>query len=116
MKYITHDLNHDLTFYAHTINCVCHSIRSMFRVLGIYNFGFSIKCFTDIFSCSSYTRNTVIFVILVVLIFGQTFSTSGHFFPISFINIREKLENDYAPLPKVFLQFPLESFASPAGH
>ena len=34
----THDLNHDLTFYAHTINCVCHSIRSMFRVLGIYNF------------------------------------------------------------------------------
>ena len=23
---------------AHTINCVCHSIRSMFRVLGIYNF------------------------------------------------------------------------------
>ena len=35
----THDLNHDLTFSAHTINCVCHSIRSMFRVLGIYNFG-----------------------------------------------------------------------------
>jgi hypothetical protein len=33
-----HDLNHDLTFSAHTINCVCHSIRSMFRVLGIYNF------------------------------------------------------------------------------
>ena len=32
----THDLNHDLTFSAHTINCVCHSIRSMFRVLGIY--------------------------------------------------------------------------------
>jgi hypothetical protein len=28
----THDLNHDLTFSAHTINCVCHSIRSMFRV------------------------------------------------------------------------------------
>ena len=28
-----HDLNHDLIFYAHTINCVCHSIRSMFRVL-----------------------------------------------------------------------------------
>ena len=25
-------------FSAHTINCVCHSIRSMFRVLGIYNF------------------------------------------------------------------------------
>ena len=28
---------HDLTFSAHTINCVCHSIRSIFRVLGIYN-------------------------------------------------------------------------------
>ena len=26
-------------FNAHTIDCVCHSIRSMFRVLGIYNFG-----------------------------------------------------------------------------
>ena len=26
-------------FTAHTINCVCHSIRSMLRVLGIYNFG-----------------------------------------------------------------------------
>ena len=38
MKGKTHDLNHDLTFSAHTINCVCHSIRSMFRVLCIYNF------------------------------------------------------------------------------
>ena len=34
---------HDLTFSAHTIDCVCHSIRSMFRVLGIYNF----VCHTD---------------------------------------------------------------------
>ena len=25
-------------FTAYTINCVCHCIRSMFRVLGIYNF------------------------------------------------------------------------------
>ena len=38
----THDLNHDLTFSAHKINCVCHSIRSMFRVLGMYNFGFPL--------------------------------------------------------------------------
>ena len=29
-----HDLNHDLTFSAHTINCVCHSIGLMSRVLG----------------------------------------------------------------------------------
>ena len=34
----THALNHDLTFSAWKINCVCHSIRSKFRVLGIYNF------------------------------------------------------------------------------
>ena len=39
----THNLNHDLTFSAHTIKCVCHSMRSMFRVLGIYNFGFNPK-------------------------------------------------------------------------
>ena len=39
MKGKTHDLNHNLKFSAHIINCVCHSIRSMFRVLGIYNFG-----------------------------------------------------------------------------
>ena len=28
---------------ASTINCGCHSIRSMFRVLGIYNFGYGSK-------------------------------------------------------------------------
>ena len=39
---ITHDLNHDLTFSAHTINCVCHCTRSMFRVLGMYNFAVGI--------------------------------------------------------------------------
>ena len=37
------DLNNDFTFSAHTINCVCHSMRSMFRVLGIYNFSIMIK-------------------------------------------------------------------------
>ena len=30
--------NYDLTFSADTINCVCHSIRSIFKVLGMYNF------------------------------------------------------------------------------
>ena len=30
-------------FTAHTIKCVCHSIRSIFRVLGVYNFGLSLK-------------------------------------------------------------------------
>ena len=28
---------------ANTIQCVCHSIRSMFGVLGVYNFGRIIK-------------------------------------------------------------------------
>ena len=39
----THDFNHDLAFSAHTINCGCHSIRLMFRVLGMYQFGLMIK-------------------------------------------------------------------------
>ena len=30
-------------FTAHTFNCVCHSIRSMFRLLGVYNFDQSLK-------------------------------------------------------------------------
>ena len=30
-------------FTAHTLNCVCHSIRSMFRVLGVYNFGWMVN-------------------------------------------------------------------------
>ena len=46
----THDLNHELTFSAHTINCVCHSIRSMFRVLGIYIFDKVFHNFGMIFS------------------------------------------------------------------
>ena len=33
-----HDLNHDFT-----INSVCHSIRSMFIVIGIYNFDYLLK-------------------------------------------------------------------------
>ena len=39
----THDINNALTFSAHTINCVCHSISSMFRILGVYNFGLELK-------------------------------------------------------------------------
>ena len=38
MKEIYHDLNHELAFSAQTINCVCHSIRPMFRVSTMYNF------------------------------------------------------------------------------
>ena len=33
-------------FTAHTFICVCHCIRVMFRVLGMYNFGgWSEKCY-----------------------------------------------------------------------
>ena len=48
MKLTTHDLSHDLTFSAHIINCVCHCIRSMFRVLGIYNFDSKYKTELDV--------------------------------------------------------------------
>ena len=34
-------------FTAHTISCVCHSIRSMSRVLGIYNFVVDINYGSD---------------------------------------------------------------------
>ena len=30
-------------FTAHTFNCVCHCIKSMFRVLGVYNFALCMK-------------------------------------------------------------------------
>ena len=30
-------------FTAHTFNCVCHCIRAMFRVLGMYNFDTQIN-------------------------------------------------------------------------
>ena len=31
-------------FTAHTFKCVCHCIRTMFRVLGVYNFAFNFFC------------------------------------------------------------------------
>ena len=30
-------------FTAHTINCMCPSIRAMFRVLGVYNFACGVE-------------------------------------------------------------------------
>ena len=30
-------------FTAHGFNCVCHCIRAMFIVLGMYNFGLHLK-------------------------------------------------------------------------
>ena len=34
-------INH---FTTQTIKCVCHSIRTMFRVLGMYNFDWNLDC------------------------------------------------------------------------
>ena len=36
-------------FTAHTFQCVCHCIRAMFRVLGVYNFGRGIKILLRIY-------------------------------------------------------------------
>ena len=69
MKGKTHDLNHDLTFSAHTIICVCHSIRSMFKVLGIYNFDSHMDL-------QFWTAWAVIRVSLILL----KYSTVSHFF------------------------------------
>ena len=55
MKGKTHDLNHDLTFSAHTIDCMCHSIRSMFRVLVIYSFGSFLFLGPDVLTKESLT-------------------------------------------------------------
>ena len=59
MKGKTHDLNHDLTFSAHTINCVCNSIRSMFRVLCIYIYTFAHIIFSvkNVSLCDFYLNN-----------------------------------------------------------
>ena len=67
MKGKTHDLNHDLTFSAHTINCVCHRIRSMFRVLGIYNFGLDL-----IFGLIQFVL--IVKTIAILVKFGARFS------------------------------------------
>ena len=54
MKGNTHDLYHDLTFYAHTIKCVCQGIRAMFRVLlGIYNWVLHQYCYNSSISTIS---------------------------------------------------------------
>ena len=48
-------------FTAHTLNCVCHSIWSMFRVLGIYNFGI-------IASSGFYLLNVFLFLLKAKLV------------------------------------------------
>ena len=60
-----HDLNHDLIFFAHTIDCVCHSIRSMFRVLGVYNFATYLKILG--ISNQIRMRRVIVFLRLIAL-------------------------------------------------
>ena len=48
-------------FTAHTINCVCHCIKSMFRILSVYNFGkaYDYKWFQNLwFVNPSYASQT----------------------------------------------------------
>ena len=78
MKGKTHGLKHDLTFSAHTINCVCHSIRSMFRVLGMYNFAIrsiSLSQQHDTHYLTLILRNTSL-VTLNITLQGRTKSSS----------------------------------------
>ena len=78
MKGKTHDLNHDLIFSAHTINCVCHSLRSMFRVLGVYNFAFSPNTLRFIRFVSSFGAQLL--SVGPVEIFGGQSSLPSHFY------------------------------------
>ena len=72
MKGKNHDLTHDLTFSAHTINCVCHSVKSMFRVFGIYNFvecenaASVIHCCTHIAYCI-FNHHYLLWLISVII-------------------------------------------------
>ena len=50
-------------FTAHTFNCVCHCIRVMFRVLGMYNFD---KC-TNLHDFGKFNINHINLILLVSL-------------------------------------------------
>ena len=66
-------------FTAHTINCVCHSIRTMFRVLGIYNFGSALKR-TPVQGFNSFS-------IMLYYLFSTTYQRIGDLFcPVIFLN------------------------------
>ena len=60
-------MNMMVHFTAHTINCVCHIISSMFRVLGMYNFALSIHWIGAL--CNNCLKNvsndTVTFIYIV---------------------------------------------------
>ena len=50
---------------VHTINCVCHSIMSMFKVLGIYNFDSRVNIYYKIgltISKRKYKKYTTVIV------------------------------------------------------
>ena len=71
-------------FTAHTFKCVCHCIRTMFRVLGVYNFAPIIKT-----GMKNYADLTIIFAL--VLLLGSIPISEGFYGPTnSFMN--NKLE------------------------
>ena len=82
MKGKSHDLNHDLTFSAHTINCVCHSIRSMFRVLGIYNFAVFLNAVVSSTSLKKSLEKVASCIILETFIGSKNLRTAN----VPFIN------------------------------
>ena len=68
---------HDLTFdCTHLINCVCHSIMSMFRVLEIYNFGLSLHVVRRILSKCDLVLTLLGFYLLCGMLLRCSFLSS----------------------------------------
>ena len=65
-------------FTAHTINCVCHSIRWMFRVLGMCNFGLLLrsgaKIFHETINPKSHSKCSTVHTSTLIKIFFIHFS------------------------------------------
>ena len=57
------------------VNCVCHSIRSMFRVLGIYNFGYRYKqnCLYIFFTVKVFILKKTLLTWIVIMPYQQNF-------------------------------------------
>ena len=89
-------------FTAHTINCVLYSIRSMFRLLGIYNFECSLKIY--VFKVNSSCNFSFIFQAMNKLLVGCE-DVSGQIFYL----------NDGTPTNLFFFLNPLYNLVNPAA-
>ena len=63
-------------FTAHTINYVCHSIKSMSRVLGMYNFGLSLHVVRRILSKCDLVLTLLGFYLLCGMLLRCSFLSS----------------------------------------